>query len=327
MARDRQRGGAVRRLARPIAITGAAFGGLAATNTAIALRAGPVRHELPGVGRYWPAPAGDVFAKVHGQGRPVLLVHGIHAAASAFEWRKIMPALAADYEVHALDLLGFGLSERPARRYSADLYIDLIAGYLREVVGRPADIIASSLSAAYAITVADRHPELVRRLVLVCPTGLEQLHDGPGFTGRLARLAFGAPVLGQALFNGLVSHAGIRYYLTRQTYFNDDYVAPDVVAAYYDTAHQPGARWAPAAFIGGDLDHDVHGPWARLAQPTLIVWVRQAPMSPVAYSEAFTRLRPATRLTIFERAGLLPHDEHPAAFIQLVRSHLDEADG
>lgn len=310
-------------LGRRLGLAAAALGGVAAANAAIALRAGPVRHDLPGAGRFWPAPAGDIFAKVHGAGRPVLLVHGIHAAASAYEWRKVMPDLAADHEVHALDLLGFGLSERPARRYNAALYIDLIAGYLREVVGRPADLVASSLAAAYAIAVADRQPDLVRRLVLICPTGLEQRNTGAGLGGRLARLALGAPVLGPSLYNGLVSRASLRYYLARQTYFNDEYVTPELIDAYYDTAHQAGARWAPAAFIGGDLDHDVHGAWTRLTQPTLIVWGRQASLSPVACAEAFTHLRPAAKLTVFERAGLLPHDEHPAAFVQLVRAHLD----
>jgi pimeloyl-ACP methyl ester carboxylesterase len=311
------------KLGRWLGLGVGATGALAAANAAIALRAGPVRHDLPGAGRFWSSPAGDVFSKVAGQGEPLLLVHGIHAAASAYEMRKIMPALAAEREVHALDLLGFGLSERPARRYAPELYIELLAGYLREVVGRPADIIASSLSAAYAIAVADRYPELTRRLTLICPTGLEQRNSGPNPAQRLLRLAFAAPTLGPALFNGLASRASIRYYLTRRTYFNDDYVTPEMIDAYYDTAHQPGARWAPAAFVCGELDHDVHAAWARLTQPVLIVWGRQARLAPAAHADAFIRLRPTAKLSIFERAGMLPHDEHAAAFVQLARAHLN----
>lgn len=312
---------------RWVTIGGAAVGGVAAVNAALALRAGPVRHDLPGVGRYWVTDAGDLFTKVHGRGRPVLLLHGIHAAASAHEMRKIMPALATDHEVHALDLLGFGLSDRPARAYSAELYVDLIARYLREVIGRPADIVASSLTAALVIQVADRHPELVRRLVLICPTGLEQLNTGPGAGRRLARLALGAPVLGEALFNGLVSRPSLRAFLVRQVYYNDSYVTPELIDAHAATAHQPGARWAPRAFIGGDLDRDVAAAWPRLTAPTLIAWGRQAVTSPVRYADTFVRRNPAARLKVFERCGLLPHDEHAAAFLQLVREHLDEGAG
>jgi pimeloyl-ACP methyl ester carboxylesterase len=311
------------RLLRPAAGLGLALGGLAAVNAVLALRAGPVQHDLPGVGRYWVTPEGDLFTKVHGQGRPVVLLHGIHAAASAFEMRKLMPALAADHEVHALDLLGFGLSDRPARAYDAELYIGLIARYLREVVGRPADLVASSLTAAFVIQVADRWPALVRRLVLIVPTGLEQRRTGPGAGGWLVRRLGGAPVLGQALFNALVSRAGLRWFLANQVYYNDSYVTSALVDAYYATAHQPGARWAPLAFLAGDLDCDVRAAWPRLTQPALVVWGRQALLSPVRYAETFVRLRPATALTIFERCGLLPHDEHAAAFVQLARRHLD----
>jgi pimeloyl-ACP methyl ester carboxylesterase len=130
-------------------------------------------------------------------------------------------------------------------------------------------------------------------------------------------------VLGQAFFNALVSRAGLRAYLAGRVYYNDSYVTPDLIDAYYATAHQAGARWAPLAFLAGELACDITAAWPGLAQPTLIVWGRQAPFSPVRYAETFLRLRPATHLKVFERCGLLPHDEHAAAFLQLTRDHLD----
>jgi pimeloyl-ACP methyl ester carboxylesterase len=298
------------------------MGGLAAVNAALALRAGPVRHDLPGTGRFWVVDEGDLFAKRHGEGAPVLLLHGIHAAASAFEMRKVMPALAADHEVHALDLLGFGLSDRPNRRYDAALYIDVIARYVAEVIARPVDLIASSLSAAFAIQVAVRRPDLVRGLVLICPTGLERRRGGASPGRWLARLALGAPVLGESLFNGLVSRPSLGGFLSRQVYYNDSYVTPDLIDAYHATAHQPGARWAPRAFLAGDLDCDVADAWPRVTQPALVVWGRQATFTPVGDAAAFARANPAARVEIFERSGVLPHDEHAAAFVQMVREHL-----
>lgn len=310
------RGG--RRVVAGVAIVG----GLAAANAVLALRASPVRHDLPGTGRFWVTDAGDLFAKRHGAGSPVLLLHGIHAAASAFEMRKVMPALAVDHEVHALDLLGFGLSDRPAGRYDAALFIDLITRYLTEVVGRPADLIASSLTAAFAIRVAVQRPELVRRLVLICPTGLDRPRGGLSPGRWLVRRAFAAPVVGESLFNGLVSRSSLRAFLTRQVYYNDSYVTPDVIDAYHATAHQPGARWAPRAFLAGDLDCDVADVWPRVSQPALVVWGRQATFTPVRGANAFARANPTARVEIFERSGVLPHDEHAAAFVQLVQAHL-----
>src|SRR5438132_665906 len=77
------------------------------------------------------------FRVVHyerGQGEPVLLLHSVNAAASAYEMREPFERLGQGCRVHALDLLGFGASERPAIRYSAGLYVDLIADFVHPVI-------------------------------------------------------------------------------------------------------------------------------------------------------------------------------------------------
>jgi alpha-beta hydrolase superfamily lysophospholipase len=84
---------------------------------------------------------GQVFYRHAGaeDAPPVLFVHGIGAGARAFMWRRNFLPLARDFRVYAIDLLGFGYSDKPAANapYSADLYVELISDFLREVVGRP----------------------------------------------------------------------------------------------------------------------------------------------------------------------------------------------
>ncbi|MFL5480398.1 MAG: alpha/beta fold hydrolase, partial [Gemmatimonadaceae bacterium] len=89
-----------------------------------------------------------------GKGPPILLIHGIHAAAWSYEWRNNAEALARNNTVYTLDLLGFGMSDRPAIRYSARLYISLISDFVSRVIDEPTVLVASSLSAAYAIVLA-----------------------------------------------------------------------------------------------------------------------------------------------------------------------------
>ena len=95
---------------------------------------------------------GNIFYKVAGEendGVPIVLVHGVGAGASSFMWRRNFDELARDFRVYTFDLLGFGFSDKPASApYSAGLYVELIADFIREVAGAPAHIIASSLSAA-----------------------------------------------------------------------------------------------------------------------------------------------------------------------------------
>src|SRR5215213_10309555 len=84
----------------------------------------------------------------HGEGRPVLLVHGLHAGASSYEWRHVVPALAERYSVVAVDLLGFGRSDRPAARYTPGLYQALLGDLVARVVREPCAVVASGLTAA-----------------------------------------------------------------------------------------------------------------------------------------------------------------------------------
>src|SRR6266566_113675 len=163
---------------------GAGMAALAALNTVIQHSASePDESALGGEAHFFRWKHGRVFYKTSGAdnaGPPLIFIHGVGAGSSSFMWRKNFDELARDFRVYALDLLGFGFSDKPAAAaYSADLYVELIADFLHDVAGHPANVIASSLGAAYAIRVADEHPELIKALVLNAPTGADNLNRRP----------------------------------------------------------------------------------------------------------------------------------------------------
>ena len=96
--------------------------------------------------------------RADGDGPPVVLLHGLYAGASLYEWRKNFDALGEHFDVTAIDWLGFGLSDKPNIRYSDTLYIEMLRDFLREVIGRPCTLVASSLAAAYAVEAARLAP-------------------------------------------------------------------------------------------------------------------------------------------------------------------------
>ncbi len=315
------------RWATTLTLVGGAAASLGALNTWLSWRAGPLESSLPGQSRFYHwirnGELYNIFYKIDGEGSPVLLVHGIDAAASGHEMRAPFAGLSQAHRVYAIDLLGFGLSDRPGRAYTAADYVDLIDDFLRDVVQQPAAIIASSLSAAYAIAVAARAPERVTSLILICPTGLQRLADPPQTRQQLVGQILRLPILGSALFNLLVSRPILRYFLAERTYADPGRVTEKLLDAYSCTSHQDGARYAPAAFLGGALNLSVRETYPSLAQPVQIVWGRDAKITPVSDANLFIRARPASRLTVFERAGLLPHDECAEEFLELARKFLD----
>jgi pimeloyl-ACP methyl ester carboxylesterase len=267
---------------------------------------------------------GEISYRVAGQGAPLLLLHGIDAAASSFEMRHNVAALGESFRVYAPDLLGFGLSDRPRLRYSPETYAELIADFLRDVVGEPAHVVASSLTGAFAIRAAHAHAASVRTLTLICPTGIERQAGPPTFAQHVAYMLFSAPLLGPRLFALLTSRPSMRYYLRSIAYHQRSRVTPDVVEAYHRSGQRPGARWAPRAFVGGRLNLNIADHFATLRQPILLVWGRQAKTTPLDTAPAFLERNSRAVLKVFDNAGLVPHDEQAEAFNDYLRTWIKE---
>jgi pimeloyl-ACP methyl ester carboxylesterase len=319
-------------VAKGLLVGGAVVGAAAIANAYIFYKTPPLTSKLSGGEiRYWPTPEGDVFYKKAGDGPPLLLVHGIGAGCSSYEFRHIFEALSEHHTVYALDLLGFGKSDKPSITYTHETYIKLIDDFLRQVVrvgdGREeADVIATSLSAAYVISVSQRDPSLFRRLVLICPTGIEELAKPAGPAAVAVRGIFKSPILGSTLYNAIASRVGIRGYLARHIYADPSNVTDEVVEQYHTAAHQPGGENVLPSFISGFLNVNIKEAFKKVVDLPLIVWGQKAKETPVSQAEAFLVANPNAKLEVIQDAGMLPHEEQPEAFLAAVRPFLTGKD-
>jgi pimeloyl-ACP methyl ester carboxylesterase len=282
----------------------------------------PDDSALGGSARFFSWKHGRVFYKVAGAqnpGPPIVFIHGVGAGSSSFMWRKNFDELAKTFHVYAIDLLGFGFSDKPSgASYSADLYVELITDFLREVSGYPAHILASSLGAAYAIRVADEHPELIKAMVLNGPTGSDTLSRRPGMAGAAFYGLLQSPVLGTSFYNVMASERSIRDYARDNLFYDHRRVTDRLVANLYATSHQPGAQHAIAAFLSGYLNTDTRAPFARLTQPTVLVWGKQDTTTPAEQAYSLAHSNPLARVEVFDYCRMMPEQEMPEKFNALV---------
>jgi pimeloyl-ACP methyl ester carboxylesterase len=303
---------------------GAGVAALAALNAAIQRNASePDESALGGEAHFFQWKHGQVFYKTSGpesSGPPLVFIHGIGAGASSFMWRKNFDELATYFRVYAMDLLGFGFSDKPAAAsYSADLYVELITDFIREVSGYPANVVASSLGAAYAIRVADEHPDLIKSMVLNGPTGSDTLNHRPGMAGAAFYGLLQSPVLGTSFYNVMASERSIRDYARDNLFYDHRRVTDRLVTNLYATSHQPGAQHAIAAFLAGYLNTDTRSPFSRLTQPILLVWGKQDATTPVEKGASLKELNPRASLEVFDYCRMMPEQEQPEKFNALVR--------
>lgn len=304
----------MKKLVRPLLAGVGLAGGLAAANRALQNAPLPIS-ALGGMRRRWTWRGHEIFATEAGDGSPVLLIHGIYAGASSYEFRELFPLLAQHHRVVAFDLLGCGLSDKPNVAYSTELFVEQILDALREFGEEPAAVVGSGLGAALAIRAALRAGDDVERLAAICPTGMAGTldRDAPLPTSPVTTL-FRSPLLGEGLFNVLASKPSIRRSLQHRTFADPRRVTPEIVDHYYAVAHQPGARYVPAAFMGGLLNCDVARDLPFLTLPLQIMWGEKAPaINPRSNAEEFLRLAKGARLVTFAESGLLPHEEEPEA--------------
>ncbi len=265
--------------------------------------------------------AGRVGLYVAGEGPPLLLVHSINAAGSAYEVRPIFEHFRASRRVFAPDLPGFGCSDRSDRHYDVWTYVDAIHDCLDAIESEcgpePVDALALSLGAEFLARACVKRPERFRSLALVTPTGFDRRSDGlrgapgsnreiPGLHAVLTRGPWR-----RALFGLLTRPGTIRYFLKR-TFGSEHY---DEALAAYDVllARQPGAEHAPYAFISGRLfSRDIRDVYESLDLP---VWLPHGTRGDFKDFRGADWARADPRWTVeaFE-TGALPHFEQPERF-------------
>jgi pimeloyl-ACP methyl ester carboxylesterase len=245
---------------------------------------------------------------------PVVLIHGHYPFASAYEMRRPFSYLRERLRVYLLDLLGYGLSARPPLAYTAKLFQQLILDFARQVVGQPVHVVASLSSAAHAVAAAAAEPALFQSLTLICPSGIGAWDGPPSNRQQMIGVLLRTPILGEALFNALTCRPAIAYLLRNHVYACPTLVTEGMIDLCYTAAHQPGARYAPSAFLSGQLNCDVRQAFTRLELPIQLIWGRQAEFVPVTLAQSFLQLNRRARLYVLDDAGLAPHEEQAEAF-------------
>lgn len=251
-----------------------------------------------------------------GSGPALILVHGFGATIG--HWRKNIPVLAAaGYRVLALDLLGFGGSDKPPLDYSLALWQALLADFWTEKVQTPAVFIGNSIGALLSLMMAADYPAMTRGAVLLnCAGGLNHRPEELPLPLRLVMAVFtrmvSSPWLGQFVFDRIRQKHRIRATL-KQVYGNHDAITDELVEMLYAPACDPGAQQVFAAILTAPPGPHPIELLPRVNCPLLVLWGEADPWTPVAGGHIFLQPHwPAPiAFTAIPDTGHCPHDERP----------------
>lgn len=291
----------------------------------------PLPPALDAERRTFSGRAGQLSYYVAGHGAPLLLIHSINAAASSYEVRPLFEHYRQSRRVYALDLPGFGFSDRSPRDYNINLYTDAIRDMLDEIAREsgpaPLDALALSLSSEFLARVAVAHPERFRTLALITPTGFgkdEQFYGEPGSTRGNPRIRqiFELPLWSRPFFDLLNTQPSARFFL-KQTFGSYEAIDQGLLDYDYLTAHQPEAQHAPYAFISGILfGADIDNVYEAIDTP---VWLAYGERGQFNAIEDTAAVQARGNWTIQSyAAGALPFFEQPEAFFAAYEQFLQQ---
>ncbi len=254
--------------------------------------------------------------------RPLLLLHSINAAASAYEMKPLFEHYSRERPVYAPDFPGYGLSDRSAREYTPRLMTDAIhalLAVLRQKHGaQPVDAMALSLSCEFLARAAVEDPGAFRSLAFVSPTGFNRLplRQGPpastrGYPRIIAVL--NRPSVGRNLFRLLTRRGVIRYFLRRT--WGSKNIDEGLLDYDYLTTRAMGAEHAPLYFLSGFLFSGDSGTlYQQLTHP---VWVAHGVRGDFVDYRGLSQVagRPNWTIEVLQ-TGALPHFEMTAQFLQ-----------
>jgi pimeloyl-ACP methyl ester carboxylesterase len=266
------------------------------------------------------------------QGAPLLLIHSVNLAASSYEMRPLFAHTRQHRAVYALDLPGFGRSDRPARRYTPEVMVQAIHAVVEAIKlahpGQAVDAVALSLGCEFLARACLEAPLNFRAAAFISPTGLarRRMRRGrPQSTLEVPglRALLNLPLWSAMLFRQLTRPTLMRYFLRRS--WGSPGVDRGLLAYARESVLQPGAHHAPLQFLSGALfSGDAFAMYKAL---TLPVWLAHGLRGAFSDYGAKALLVQAAnwRVQVFP-SGALPHFESPPLFCAALDRFLDAAD-
>jgi pimeloyl-ACP methyl ester carboxylesterase len=279
-------------------------------------------------GQYWLWREQKIYfvkAGNNSQRPPLLLIHGF--GASTDHWRKNISELSQEFEVYAIDLLGFGRSQKPAWQYSGELWRDQLHDFITENIQRPTVIAGNSLGGYSGLCVAAEYPQSVAGMILLNsagpftdtnPLGAKKVNPIQKAIAKILQGVLRQAWANQLLFNFVRQKSRIRSTL-KKVYLDQSAITDQLVEDIYRPSCDQGAVQVFASVFSTPQGKKVDELLGAMSCPLLMIWGEGDPwMNSQARGAKFREFYPSLT-EHYINAGHCPHDESPAVVNGLIR--------
>lgn len=238
---------------------------------------------------------GDIKYLVKGDGDPILLIHDMTPGSSSLEWKKVIDKFSDKYQVYALDLPGFGVSDKKIKTYTNFLYVSAVCDFISDIIKEKTTVVTSGEAASIAVLSAYQCKNLFEKIVFVNPNSIEEFNIAPDKDDKKIKTLFSLPIIGTFLY--LIN-------------VRKDYDADYLFALQYDGEN---ARHYYGSYVGNYISFPIHHRIGSVDVPMLLITDEEID-NLFGISSEYGKY--VDNCHTIENASQFPHLEKPEAFYE-----------
>ncbi len=297
----------------------ATVGAIAGINKLISVMA-EANDDLPeGHGKYYEWKYGKIYYTKSGKGNPLLLVHDLNVASSAYEWSRVVGKLSHKRTVYTLDLLGCGRSDKPNLTYTNYIYVQLINEFIRKVIGAKTDVVATGDSFSFVVMACNMEPTNFGKLIGVSPCDLFEMCRTPGRQKNAMKYVIDSPVIGTGLYNMDTAMPNISMKATHRFFHKGNKVPAEMKKAYYKAAKNGdgGGKYLLASIKSHYTNINIIPALQKINNSVCLIGGRQNPLINDIFDE-YAEYNPSIEEAYIADSNYLPQLEAPDKFVELL---------
>ena len=266
---------------------------------------------------------GKIRYQKKGSGTPLLFIHDLTAGSSNYEYHRLINNLTDKHEIYSIDLLGYGLSDKPSMTYTGNIYEQLISDFIKNVICKRASVIVTGESVPFSIMSCHNNPELYNKMICINPQNLYLQNQIPSKQTKLLKFFFELPIVGTFTYHIFTSKYVIRKAFEEDYFYQPGEIKEKYIYNYLEAAHTGKyySKTAFASYIGKYMNMNILHELKEINNSILMIGGAKEKDIETTI-ENYKYYNPAIETVYIPETKHLPHMESPDEILKQITMFL-----
>jgi pimeloyl-ACP methyl ester carboxylesterase len=266
---------------------------------------------------------GKIRYQKKGSGTPLLFIHDLTAGSSNYEYHRLINNLTDKHEIYSIDLLGYGLSDKPSMTYTGNIYEQLISDFIKNVICKKTSVIVTGESVPFSIMSCHNNPELYNKLICINPQNLYLQNQIPSKQTKLLKFFFELPIVGTFTYHIFTSKYVIRKAFEEDYFYQPGEIKEKYIYNYLEAAHTGKyySKTAFASYIGKYMNMNILHELKEINNSILMIGGAKEKDIETTI-ENYKYYNPAIETVYIPETKHLPHMESPDEILKQITMFL-----